>query len=170
MLREAAPYYRIFGLDERATFAQVKVAYRKMAKQYHPDAVSSKGRSHSLVAVEKFKRINNAYNYLRRIHSKKQQDRSSGWLGFSITMGKFNNSACPVVSHVAECSPAALAGLRLNDYIIGFNDRSTLGMTRKEIVSLFSGKPGVPVKIRIYRKSKKVKYTLYAIRFLRTES
>lgn len=30
-------YYQILGIDEQATEEQVKQAYRKLAKQYHPD-------------------------------------------------------------------------------------------------------------------------------------
>jgi C-terminal processing protease CtpA/Prc len=170
-LREVAPCYRIFGLDERATFSEVKLAYRKLVKQYHPDLVSNKDRSIFLADVEKLKKLNSAYNYLRHRHRhiEKRQDRYLGWLGFSITMGKLNNNSCPVVSHVSECSPAALTGLCVDDHIIDFNDRSTLGMTRREIVNLFSGKAGIPVKMKVYRRSKHTVYTLYAIRLTRPD-
>ncbi len=165
-MREVAPCYRIFGLDERATFNEVKLAYRKLAKKYHPDIVSNKDGSVGFVAVERLKKINNAYDYLQRRHIKKRRERS-GWLGFSIIMGKFNNKTCPEISHVSECSPAALIGLCVGDYIIRFNDRSTPGMTRGEIVNLFSGEVGIPVKIKVYRRTQKTVYTLYAIRLAR---
>jgi C-terminal processing protease CtpA/Prc len=168
-LRQVAPYYRIFGLDERATFSEVKLAYRKLARKYHPDIISNRDSSVVLAGVERLKKINSAYDYLRRRYIEKRRGRYLGWLGFSIIMGKFDNKACPVVSHVSECSPAALTGLCVDDHITDFNDRSTLGMTRGEIVSLFSGKAGIPVKMKVYRRKKKTVYTLYAIRLKRPD-
>jgi C-terminal processing protease CtpA/Prc len=165
-LRET-PCYRIFGLDERATFNEVKLAYRKLAKKYHPDIVSSRYGSTNLAGVERLKKINSAYDYLRRRDIESRRNRYSGWLGFSIIMGKFNNKTCPVVSHVSTCSPAALAGLCVDDYIIGFNECNTLGMAREEIVKIFLGKAGIPVKMKAYRKAKETLYTLYAIRLPR---
>lgn len=166
-MREVASCYRIFGLDERATFNDIKVAYRKLAKKYHPDIVANRDGTIGLAGVERLKKINSAYDYFRRRHIEKRQDCDSGWLGFSIIRGKFNNKTCPVVSHVSECSPASVTGLHVDDYIISFNDCNTLGMTREEIVNLFSGKAGIPVKMRIYRKTKETIYTLYAIRLPR---
>ncbi len=166
-MREVASCYRIFGLDERATFNDIKVAYRKLAKKYHPDVVSNRDGSIGLAGVERLKRINSAYDYFCRRHIESRRDRYSGWLGFSIIMGKLNNKTCPVVSHVSECSPAVLAGLCVDDYIIGFNDRNILGMAREEIVKIFSGKAGIPVKMKVYRKTKETIYTLYAIRLPR---
>lgn len=170
-MRELAFCYRIFGLDARATFTEVKSAYRKLAKKYHPDIVSNRDRSIVSAGVERLKKINSAYDYLRRRYRyiENRQERYLGWLGFSIIMGKWNNNTCPVVSHVSECSPAALMRLCVDDYIIDFNDRSTIGMTRGEIFNLFSGKAGIPVKMKIYRRSKKTVYTLYAIRLTRPD-
>ena len=170
-MREVASCYRVFGLDERATFSEVKSAYRKLAKEYHPDIVSSRDGVGVLAGLERLKKINSAYDYLRRRYRyiKKKRDSYLGWLGFRIILGKLKNKTCPVVSCVSECSPVALTGLCVDDYIIDFNDRSTLGMTMGEIVNLFSGRAGTPVKMKVYRMSKKIVYTLYAIRLTRPE-
>ena len=45
-------YYEILGVDKKATEAQIKSAYRKLAKKYHPDVDKSPS------AQEKFKDIN----------------------------------------------------------------------------------------------------------------
>ncbi len=37
-------YYRIFGIDRNASQAEIKAAYRKLARKYHPD-VSRRKRS-----------------------------------------------------------------------------------------------------------------------------
>ncbi|MBQ2644229.1 J domain-containing protein [bacterium] len=51
-------YYKILGVERNATEAQIKSAYRKLARKYHPDV--NKDSS----AVEKFKEINEAYEVL----------------------------------------------------------------------------------------------------------
>ena len=52
-------YYNILGVDKNATADQIKSAYRKLAKQYHPDL-----HPDDQVAAEKFKEINEAYSVL----------------------------------------------------------------------------------------------------------
>lgn len=49
-------YYQILGLDNFASLLEIKQAYRKLAKKYHPDT--------STGTEEQFKRINNAYKSL----------------------------------------------------------------------------------------------------------
>lgn len=52
-------YYHILGVEKSATPAKIKSAYRKLAKQYHPD--TNKNNSN---AEEKFKEISVAYEVL----------------------------------------------------------------------------------------------------------
>jgi len=51
-------YYEILGVSRDATEAQIKSAYRKAARKYHPDVNKDPG------AVQKFKDINEAYEVL----------------------------------------------------------------------------------------------------------
>ena len=51
-------YYEILGVDKNATPEEIKSAYRKLAKQYHPDVNKSPD------ATQKFKDINEAYEVL----------------------------------------------------------------------------------------------------------
>ena len=47
-------YYKILGVEKNATQAQIKSAYRKLAKKYHPDVDKTQAAS------DKFKEINEA--------------------------------------------------------------------------------------------------------------
>lgn len=55
----AEEYYRILGLTPNATLADVKKAYRRLARQYHPDRNNTDDD-----CSEKFRRITEAYRYL----------------------------------------------------------------------------------------------------------
>ena len=48
--------YKILELDSNATMSEIKKAYRKMAKKYHPDKVSHLGKEHQKGAEEKFRK------------------------------------------------------------------------------------------------------------------
>jgi curved DNA-binding protein len=52
-------YYKILGVGKKATGAEIKAAYRKLAKQYHPDMNPGDKK-----AEEKFKEINEANEVL----------------------------------------------------------------------------------------------------------
>ncbi len=58
--------YRILNVNETATDAEVKKAYRKMAVKYHPDKVANLGEDIQKVAEEKFKAVNNAYQNIKQ--------------------------------------------------------------------------------------------------------
>ena len=67
-------YYEILGVDKKATEAQIKSAYRKLAKKYHPDVDKSPS------AQEKFKDINEAYEVLSDKQKRARYDSlGSGW-------------------------------------------------------------------------------------------
>ena len=52
-------YYKVLGVSKTATAAEIKKAYRKLARKYHPDA--NKGDA---TAEERFKEISEAYDVL----------------------------------------------------------------------------------------------------------
>ncbi|MBQ6547383.1 MAG: J domain-containing protein, partial [Candidatus Methanomethylophilaceae archaeon] len=53
-------YYEVLGVSKDASPDEIKSAYRKLARQYHPD-VSKESKE---VAEEKFKEISEAYEVL----------------------------------------------------------------------------------------------------------
>ena len=65
-------YYKILGLDKNAKKEEIKKAYRKLAKKYHPDKNSGNKESE-----EKFKEINEAYEVLGDEKKKVKYDNMS---------------------------------------------------------------------------------------------
>jgi hypothetical protein len=63
-------FYDILGLKQSATEADVKAAYRNLAKKYHPDV------NHSADAAKKFKKGHNAYAILSDTNERKLYDDS----------------------------------------------------------------------------------------------
>ena len=58
--------YKILELSPDASDEEVKKAYRKMAMKYHPDKVSHLGEEFRKAADEKFKKVNEAYNKIKK--------------------------------------------------------------------------------------------------------
>jgi molecular chaperone DnaJ len=73
-------YYEILGVSENATPEQIKKAYRKLAKKYHPDANPG-----NKAAEEKFKEVSEAHEVLANAEKKGQYDqlRQMGKRGFA---------------------------------------------------------------------------------------
>lgn len=71
-------YYEILGIKRDAKEAEIKSAYRKLARKYHPDVNKEKG------AEEKFKDINEAYEVLGDKEKRQRYDMlGSNWQGGS---------------------------------------------------------------------------------------
>ena len=75
----AKDYYSILGVEKTASADQIKSAYRKLAKQYHPDL-----HPDDPVCAEKFKECNEAYSVLgdedkRRRYDNGEYDMQGGY-------------------------------------------------------------------------------------------
>ncbi len=58
--------YKILEIERTASNDEVKKAYRKMAMKYHPDKVSHLGEDYRKSADEKFKKVNEAYEKIKK--------------------------------------------------------------------------------------------------------
>ena len=57
--------YKILDVEKSASKDDIKKAYRKMAKKYHPDKIQHLGETHVKAGEEKFKKVKNAYEQLQ---------------------------------------------------------------------------------------------------------
>ena len=72
---EYKDYYKILGLDKTAKEADIKSAYRRLARKYHPDVNPGKPE-----AEEKFKEVNEAYQVLSDPEKRQKYDQfGSQW-------------------------------------------------------------------------------------------
>jgi molecular chaperone DnaJ len=62
-------YYEVLGVGKNASDDEIKAAFRKLARQYHPDV----NKEHD--AEEKFKEINEAYGVLSDSDKRARYDR-----------------------------------------------------------------------------------------------
>ena len=66
----AKDFYQVLGVSDSASQGEIKKAYRRLAKQYHPDANPNNPQ-----AAERFKEISEAHSVLSDADKRKQYDQ-----------------------------------------------------------------------------------------------
>ena len=120
-MAEKRDYYEILGVNKDATGEEIKKAYRRLAKQYHPDVNKDKDD-----AAEKFKEASEAYSVLSDENKRRQYDtyghaafdgtQGAGFGGFedfmagsAIFSNHFSAAAEPPGRETARCAAAICA-------------------------------------------------------------
>ncbi len=75
-MAERPDYYKVLGVGKNASEEEIKKAYRKLARQYHPDRNAGDKR-----AEERFKEISQAHDVLSDPDKRKSYDRGTGPFG-----------------------------------------------------------------------------------------
>lgn len=76
-MRTEKNYYKLLGVSVDSTNKEIKEAYRKLQKKYHPDIAGQKGHEHALM-------LNEAYKVLMREDLRREYDASIGQLRISF--------------------------------------------------------------------------------------
>jgi len=117
-------YYEVLGVSRDATAAQIKSAYRKLARKYHPDVNKSPD------AQNKFTEATEAYEVLSDPDKRKKYDRfgHAGYQGFHGPGGQ------------RVYTTTTQGGPDLSDFFAGFNGgQGFVGMGLDEILAALGG-------------------------------
>jgi curved DNA-binding protein len=77
-------YYKTLGVDKTASDQEIKRAYRKLAREYHPDVNPDDKK-----AEERFKQINEAYQVLSDSDKRQKYDRlGADWMRYQQQGGQ----------------------------------------------------------------------------------
>lgn len=87
-------YYKVLGVNEKASEKDIKMAFYKMAKKYHPDVYKG--------SQETFKQVNEAYEVLGDVSKRKDYDSMRAPSGASS--GPFGNPSSPFGSQRSSSS------------------------------------------------------------------
>ncbi len=111
----AKDFYQVLGVPDSASQAEIKKAYRRLAKQYHPDANPNNPQ-----AAERFKEISEAHSVLSDADKRKQYDQMR-------RLGAFDGGMARGPRSTAGGRAAGGAGPDLRTEGIDFGDFGGLG-------------------------------------------
>jgi len=81
----APDYYQTLGISPDADLKTIKVAYRRLARQYHPDTQTNES------SEERMKQVNEAYTVLSDPRKRAAYDRKRRRVVFSLDLYKLFN-------------------------------------------------------------------------------
>src|SRR5690554_3302670 len=109
-MAQTKDYYAILGVPSTASADEIKKQYRRLAKQYHPDANPNDPK-----AAEMFKDISEAYGVLGDAEKRKQYDEMRRLGAF----GGFGTGARPGGARRGAGAAGSASDIRFEDFDIG---------------------------------------------------
>lgn len=149
-------YYKILGVTEKSTEAEIKKSFRSLAKQYHPDANPGNKASE-----EKFKEISEAYEVLtdkdKRAKYEQVKDAQNHGYDFSQYAGKGRTSQgagqgqdfSEMFGDIFSGRGSSKAGGFEDLFDMFFDQGPKRGFSQTEYTQEGSGAKGQDVNIRI---------------------
>ena len=132
-------YYKILGVSENSSIDEIKKAYRKLSKQYHPDLNPD--------GIEKFKEIAEAYDVLSDDKKKTNYDferknpfGNSGNFGDMFNM--FNGGFSPFNQRRRQRAPDKIVTVNLTPSESMLGSKKTINYQRKEQCPVCHGSCG----------------------------
>ena len=92
--KQKRDYYEVLGVGREASENEIKLAYRKLAKQYHPDLNKTDPN-----AKDKFIEVQEAYEVLSDPQKRKNYDRF-GFSGVDVDMSDFFRGGIPGIDEI----------------------------------------------------------------------
>ncbi len=105
--------YEVLGVQKGASQAEVKRAYRELAKKYHPDNYINNPLAD--LAEEKMKEINEAYDAIIKGTSSGSQNSSGNYSGYSYSGSGSSNSKYAQIRNAISRNNIIEAERMLND-------------------------------------------------------
>jgi molecular chaperone DnaJ len=111
-------YYDVLGVDKEATTDQIKLAYRRLARKYHPDVNKTDPK-----AKEKFIEVQEAYEVLSDQDKRNNYDRF-GFGGVDVDMSDFFSGGIPGINELFKSIFGGFGGFGgFDDFGFGTSSR-----------------------------------------------
>ena len=149
-MAQTKDFYSVLGVSSTASQDEIKKAYRKLAKKYHPDANASDAK-----AAERFKEISEANNVLGDVEKRKQYDEMRRLGAFSGGFGGFGNGGGGARSRSGAGAGGGGQTINFEDFDIG-----GLGGLGDIFSSMFGGGSPKGPRSRTPEKGQTVETTL----------